>query len=100
MLENEMREPVVKDCYDKLVKTLSKIDTIQNLLDECYHIINKNFNEYKPKAYPRPCPQPNLRYGMVKLATFINSELLVIEEQVQKIIHSLVSDLPKLADSD
>jgi len=97
-------EVVVKDCFDELKKALSEIYRIEKLLDKCYHIINENFGEYELKKYPEPYPKPyikpNLRYGMTKLAVFVNHELLTIEHKVNQIIHSLVHEYPRLADSD
>jgi len=90
------REPVIKDCYDKLLKALSRIDEIKHHLDECDHIINKNFNEFEKRlVYTKYSPEPNLKYGMTKLADTINDELDVIGEKVAKIIYSLVFERPK-----
>ena len=46
-------------------------------------------------VYTKYSPEPNLKYGMTKLADTINDELDVIGEKVAKIIYSLVFERPK-----
>ena len=93
--KDQAREPVVKDTYDELIQILSTINVINDLLDECYHIINEDFKEFVPQPRVEDVVETNLRFGMHKLATAINQELFTIEEKVRRIIYSLVAERPK-----